>query len=154
MSLRKANIVINKLESHIDNQDVFNPKISKAKVAWHIDHSLKVINYVIVALQKSDPKTYKNNLSFLGRIILVVGSFPRGRVKAPKTVIPPEVILEEDIITQLKTVKTTIKSIEELDKNAYFIHPIFGNINKAKVYQFIVLHTKHHLKIIDDILRK
>jgi len=154
MSLAKANFTINTLESHIENREVSNPKISKANVAWHIDHSLKVINNVIIALQNSDPKTYKNNLSFLGRIILLIGSFPRGRAKAPKTVIPPKVILEEDIITQFKAVKKNIKLIDTLDKNAYFKHPIFGNINKAKIYRFIELHTKHHLKIIDDILRK
>ena len=154
MSLTKANFTINTLESHIENREVSNPKISKANVAWHIDHSLKVINNVIIALQNSDPKTYKNNLSFLGRIILLVGSFPRGRAKAPKTVIPPKVILEEDIIAQFKAVKTNIKLIDTLDKNAYFKHPIFGNINKAKIYRFMELHTKHHLKIIDDILRK
>lgn len=152
MSLTKVNTVINKLESHLKNQNASNPKISQVNVAWHIDHSLKVINNVVLALQKSDPKTYKNNLSLIGRIVLVVGSFPRGRAKAPKSVRPPEVINNQDILAQIETAKTNIQTIATLDKNAYFKHPIFGNINTGKIYHFIELHTNHHLKIIKDIL--
>lgn len=154
MSLKKLNLVLQTLESHIENHSVSNPKVSKSNVAWHIDHSLKVINNVMLALQESDPNTYKNNFSFLGKLFFTLGFFPRGKVKAPKHVQPPEMIVKENLIAQMQQAKTNISSITDLNKNAYFKHPIFKHVNKKRVTTFLVLHTNHHLKIIKDIMKK
>ena len=145
--------MLNSLESHIENHSVFNPKISNGDNAWHIDHSLKVINNVIFALQKSDPNSYKNNFSLLGKMFFKLGFFPRGKAKAPKYVKPPEVVLKVDLISQMELAKTNIETIASLDNNAYFKHPLFGNINTKRVYRFLEIHTNHHLKIINDILK-
>ncbi|WP_452232317.1 DUF1569 domain-containing protein [Lacinutrix sp. MEBiC02595] len=154
MPLEKINLAINTLESHLENHTISNPKVSKSDIAWHIDHSLKVINSVVISLQKSDPNTFENNFSFLGKVFFALGFFPRGKAKAPKYVKPPEVILKEDLITQLQLAKTNVSIIGDLDKNAYFKHPLFGHINKKRVSKFLVLHTTHHLKIIEDIMKK
>ena len=148
------NTLLNSLEAHIENHSVSNPKVSSGNIAWHIDHSLKVINNVVIALQKSDPNSYINNFSVLGKIFFKLGFFPRGKAKAPKHVKPPEVILKEALISQIELAKANVKSIANLDKTAYFKHPLFGNINTARVYRFLSLHTNHHLKIINDILKK
>lgn len=153
MSSKKLNLALNSLETHIENHAVSNPKISNSNVAWHIDHSLKVINKVIASLQSSDPNTYKNNFSFLGKVFFTLGFFPRGKAKAPKHVKPPEVILKEDLLSQTELAKNNIKTIADLDNNAYFKHPIFGNVNTKRVAHFLALHTNHHLKIINDILK-
>ncbi|MEM5563653.1 DUF1569 domain-containing protein [Psychroserpens sp. AS72] len=154
MSSYKINSLLNNLEAHIENHTVSNPKISKSDVAWHIDHSLKVINRVCETLQSSDPETYKNNFSFLGKVFFTLGFFPRGKAKAPKYVIPPETISKEDLISQILLAKTNVNSIASLDKNAYFKHPLFGNVNSSRIYRFLELHTNHHLKIIGDIVGK
>jgi len=154
MSAKKISNVIAILECHIENHNVSNSKVSTGNVGWHIDHSLKVINNVIVALQKSDPNSYKKNFSFLGKLFFKLGYFPRGKAKAPKHVKPPEVVLKEDLISQMQQAKIHIESIASLDKNAYFKHPLFGNINTTRVYRFLMLHTNHHLKIINDIIVK
>jgi len=154
MSSKKIYLLLNSLEAHIANHSVSNPKISDADIAWHIDHSLKVINNVISALQKSDPNSYKNNFSFLGKLFFKLGFFPRGKAKAPKHVKPPEVILKKDLISQIQLAKTNVETTVNLDKNAYFKHPLFGNINTTRVYRFLVLHTNHHLKIINDIMKE
>ena len=154
MSSKKVNIVLESLEAHIENQSISNPKISKGDVAWHIDHSLKVFNNVSLALQKSDPNTYTNNFSFVGKMFFTLGFFPRGKAKAPKHVKPPEVILKEDLVSQMQLAKTNAQALSKLDQNAYFKHPLFGNINTKRVHHFLALHTHHHLKIINDILVK
>lgn len=153
MTLKKLNLAVESLEAHIENYAVSNPKISDANVAWHIDHSLKVINRVVASLQSSDPKMYANNFSFLGKLFFTFGFFPRGKAKAPTYVKPPEVILKEDLVSQTELAKDNIKTITELDKNAFFKHPIFGNVNTTRVSRFLILHTNHHLKIINDILK-
>lgn len=153
MNSNKLDFAIQKLESHLDNHQVSNPKVSKSNVAWHIDHSLKVINSVVKALQSSDPSTYEANFSVLGRLFFTLGFFPRGKARAPKYVRPPETILKEDLISQIDLAKTNLKGISNLDENAYFKHPIFGNINTKRVLKFLWLHTNHHVKIIDDIVK-
>ncbi|WCO01429.1 DUF1569 domain-containing protein [Psychroserpens ponticola] len=154
MSSKKLNLALETLETHIEHHTVANPKVSNSDVAWHIDHSLKVINKVTASLQASLPNTYKNNFSFLGKLFFTLGFFPRGKAKAPKYVKPPEVVLKKDLISQTELAKANVKTIASLDKNAYFKHPIFGNVNTTRVYRFLLLHTNHHLKIINDIMAK
>lgn len=154
MSLHTVNKTLDKLELAIKNHSVSNPKVSKSNVAWHIDHSLKVINNVCIALQKSDPILYKNNFSLLGKLFFTLGFFPRGKAKAPEHVKPPEVITKEDIISQIQLAKTNVGIIASLDKNAFFKHPLFGHINTTRAPKFLVLHTNHHLKIIKAIVTK
>jgi len=154
MRSEKLNMAITALEAHLKNQTVSNPKISKGTIAWHIDHSLKVINNVILAIQTSDPQTYKNNFSFLGKVFFSLGYFPRGKAKAPKYVNPPETILAQDLMSQFEFAKNNLQTIASLDKNAYFKHPLFGNVNRARIHRFLLIHTNHHLKIINDIMVK
>ena len=154
MSLKKLHVLIQSLEAHAEHHEFSNPKVSKANIAWHLDHSCKVINSVVLSLQSSDPKLYENNFSFLGKLFFTLGFFPRGKAKAPKYVRPPEVILKEELTNQLELAKTNIETISGLDKNAYFKHPIFGNINTTRVYRFLEMHTNHHLKIMNAVMTK
>lgn len=152
MSSKKLNVLVNELEKYVDHIDVKNLKISKSTIGWQIDHSLKVINNVTTALQNSDPKAYENNFKFLGKFFFFLGVFPRGKAKAPKHVLPPEVILKDDLIVQIQQAKTNIETLSDLDNNAFFKHPLFGNINRKRVHRFLELHTNHHVKIINDII--
>lgn len=141
------------LEEYIPFIDHLNTEVSKVPIAWHLDHSLKVLNTVVYNMQNSDPALYVDNFSFLGKMLLQFNFFPRGKAKAPKQVKPPEIILKEDIISQLLVAKKQIKEISNLDKNAYFNHPLFGNINTVRVASFLNAHTNHHLKIVKSILK-
>jgi hypothetical protein len=156
MKQDKISTLENKLaqiETNINNFEKKNLSVSKATVGWHLDHSLKVINAVISSMEKSDPNLYKDNFKFLGKLLLSLNFFPKGKAKAPKYVLPPDVILKEEIVSQLKLAKENIQKIEELDNNAFFKHPLFGNVNKNRVLPFLNAHTNHHLKIIKNILK-
>ena len=156
--MQKLNISVvenqlKQMESYLPNCESINAKISKANVAWHLDHNLKVINSVVKVMHESDPNLYKDNFSFLGKVLLKFNFFPKGKAKAPKHVMPPEIVSKEDIISQLALAKKNLKEIENLDKNAHFKHPLFGNVNKARVLTFLKAHTNHHLKIVKSILK-
>ncbi|MFK8060809.1 MAG: DUF1569 domain-containing protein [Polaribacter sp.] len=144
---------LNFLESYIPHFESINLKVSKVNVAWQLDHSLKVLNTVAISMEKSDPTKYINNFSFLGKVFLKLGYFPRGKARAPKYVTPPEIILKEDLIKQLAEAREHIKNVLTLDENAYFKHPLFGHINKKRVFRFMDTHTNHHLKIVQRILK-
>ena len=53
--------------------------------SWHLDHSLKVINAVVKNMEQSDPSLYKDNFSFVGKLLLAFNYFPRGKAKTCKT---------------------------------------------------------------------
>ena len=141
------------IENYIPDFEQRNLKISKATVGWHLDHSLKVINTVIFSMEKSDPNLYKDNFKFLGKLLLSLNFFPKGKAKAPKYVLPPDTILKEELVSQLKLAKENVNKIEKLDTNAFFKHPLFGNVNRNRVLPFLNAHTNHHLKIIKNILK-
>tara|TARA_R100001377_G_C3183829_1_gene107727 strand:- start:263 stop:727 length:465 start_codon:yes stop_codon:yes gene_type:complete len=154
MSSKKLHVLINTLENHIEHYDVGNPKISEANIGWHIDHSCKVINQVVLTVQSSNPVLYKDNFSFTGKLLFTFGFFPRGKAKAPKHVLPQEIITKKDLMNQLEQSRLLIHTIPDLNKNAFFKHPLFGDINKKRINRFLELHTNHHVKIIHEILKK
>ena len=51
------------------------------------------------------------------------------------------------------TKKELVSKIEAIDKRAYFIHHIFGSLNKEQTIRFLNIHTNHHLNIVEDILK-
>ncbi|MDA9317088.1 DUF1569 domain-containing protein [Polaribacter sp.] len=156
--MKNSNIIslensLKRLESYIPYIEKSNSKISKANVAWQLDHSLKVFNGIATVLQESDPNLYVDNFSLMGKVLLQLNYIPRGKAKAPKYLASPEIILKEDLLTQLVLAKAHISAIEKLDKNAFFKHPLFGNVNHARAFRFLKVHTHHHLKIVKAILK-
>tara|TARA_R110002051_G_scaffold104720_1_gene177510 strand:- start:3 stop:452 length:450 start_codon:yes stop_codon:yes gene_type:complete len=141
------------IEDSIQFKERKNLKVSKATVGWHLDHTLKVLNGVLLAIKNSDPKLYQKKFNSLRFITFTLGMFPRGKAKSPKRVLPPEIIETTAIENQLKEVATNLKIMNDLKENQYFQHPFFNHLNKKQTIKFIVLHTNHHLKIIKDILK-
>lgn len=129
-----------------------NTTISSANVAWHIDHSLKVINSVITTLQKSDAK-YSCDFNLKRAYFFLRKSIPRGKARAPKAVQSFEEITSKDIERQIKTARFLMQELETMDKNTNFIHPFIGKLNLKQAITFLEVHTQHHLKIIDDIIQ-
>jgi hypothetical protein len=130
-----------------------NLSVSKASVGWHLDHSLKVINSVCATLRVSNANDYKKEFNGLRILTFTLGFFPRGKAKSPKRVLPPAIIKKKDIENQLEEAIKNIASIQELQENQYFTHPLFKQLNKKQTVRFLKLHTNHHLKIIKDILK-
>ncbi len=149
----KLEAYINELESHIEKRDLLNPKVSKVDIAWHIDHSLKVVNGICQVLKDSDPKDYQYKFSLNRAVIFTWGDFPRGVAKSPKIVLPPEKIIKEDLIDQVAKAKELLTEFDQLPDNAHFKHFAFKTLNRKRTMRFLEVHTIHHLKIIRDIYR-
>ena len=151
-NIHKLSKYLNDLESHIPKFEEKNIKVSTSTVGWQIDHSLKVVNGIIGSL-KDAPTDKRSKLTLLGRFCLFFKYIPRGKGKAPKQVLPPETISKSQLNDQLATAKALISQLKEVNSKATFKHPYFGIFNKEQTLSFIEIHTKHHLKIIDDILK-
>jgi len=142
-----------KIASYVSQRDALNPKVSKVDVAWHLDHILKTVIVVCKSLEVSKPEDYKSNFNLTRTMIYLWGDFPRGVAKAPRVVRPPDVIRTEDLHLQIATAKAGLKTIQGLDENAHFEHPYFSIINKKQSIRFLKIHTRHHLRIVRDIIK-
>lgn len=151
MGIDKSILVI---EKAIPFHEKHQKMVSVKNVAWHLDHTLKVINSVCEALKISDPEDYKSTFSFIKFYIFLRGSIPRGKAKAPKTVVSNDEILKSDIVLQLLKAKINLQEIDNLPANSHFQHPYFGKLSLKKSQRFLVIHTNHHLAIVSDILKE
>lgn len=144
---------LSSIKDALKEQEKVNLKVSKASVGWHLDHSLKVMNSVLGSIKESNPADYKREFNGLRLFTFTVGFFPRGKVKSPKRVLPPEIIIKENIENQLNLFVKNFENFDSLDDKQFFIHPLFKQLNKKQTIKFLKLHTNHHLKIVKDILK-
>jgi hypothetical protein len=145
--------LLQQLESHISNFEKTNPKVSNSTVGWQIDHCLLVINGIIGQLEISDPLKYQPKWTFPKFMVFTTGKIPRGKAQAPKVVIPNQVATQEELLAKLAAAKNNVLKLDSFSENQFFNHPFFKDLNVKQTKKFLTIHTKHHLKIIQDILK-
>lgn len=144
--------LMDRLESRIPRRDCSSPEVSKVDVAWHLDHSLKVVNSIHDALAGSDPRAYRPRFNPLRAFVFATGKLARGKGKAPEATRPPATIRTEDIEEQLKIARRYLSAITHLPEKSHFEHPAFGVLHRDRALRFLEIHTNHHLSIIEDII--
>lgn len=145
--------LIKQLEKNIPNYAKQQTAISAANVGWHIDHSLLVFVRIITAMETSDPALYKSSFNLKKLLVYTFNKIPRGKAKAPKTVEPVGDIVPEKLMTEVDAVFKKIKALNNLQRHHHFNHPYFGKLNLKETNKFLAIHTNHHLKIINDIMK-
>jgi hypothetical protein len=145
--------LLQQLENHIPNFEKTNPNVSNSTVGWQIDHCLLVINGIISQLEISDPTEFQSKFNFPKFMVFTMGKIPRGKARAPKSVNPTEKATVIELQTKIELAKNNILKLTSFSENLFFKHPFFGDLNKKQTEKFLVIHTKHHLKIIEDILK-
>ena len=152
--MQELHRLLDQLESDISSFDKVNLTVSSGSVGWHMAHSLKTIDQIVTACKHSNPTEYQWHFNFKRFLIMSVAKkIPRGKARAPKIVRPEGDIDTESLALSLEKVRENIMDWKSLDKNVHFPHPFFGVLNKKETEHFLVLHTKHHLMIIQDILK-
>ena len=150
--MKELQHLLNKLQSNISTLNKVNLEVSGGSVGWHIEHSLKTIDQIVNACKNSNPSKYQWHFNFNRFLILsITKKIPRGKAKAPKVVRPEGEISKESLQLHLEKVSQNLENWNGLDKNVHFPHPFFGILNKKETEKFLVLHTNHHLQIIEDI---
>ena len=145
--------LVNELESKIPHIEKINLAISKVSVGWHIEHAIMVPFQVIAALGQSDPRNYRSQFNLSRMIVFTMNKIPRGKGKAPKHVQPIGIIVKENLQKDIQVLKTEMKKLDDYEANNYFKHPYFGNLNLKRTIKMLKIHTKHHIDIIDDIIK-
>ncbi|WP_309640849.1 hypothetical protein [Flavobacterium sp.] len=152
--METLNTLLNDLESKIEYSDCINIHVSQREVSWHMAHSLKVVGNIIKALQNSNPEEYHWQFNRNRSFVYILNHIPRGKGKAPKSVLPADDITIIQLQQELNTVRQLVLELEHLNPKSNFKHPYFGQLNLKQTKKFLDIHTKHHLKIIDDIIKK
>lgn len=141
------------LENHIPNLEKTNPNVSISTVGWQIDHCLLVINGIISQLEISNPTAFQPKWNFPKFMVFTTGKIPRGKAKAPKVVMPIQVATQNELKAKLEAAKNNVLKLDSFSENQFFNHPFFKDLNVKQTKRFLTIHTKHHLKIIEDILK-
>ena len=127
--------------------------ISHWSVGEHIDHSLNVLITINEGLSKSTPWEKHESFKLLKSIVLFTGFIPRGKGKSPEMVLPSKSIEAEDLIKKIKNAETALVNMNKCDPGCWMIHPVFGALQAKNTRRFMDIHTNHHLKIIEDIIK-
>ena len=145
-------VELDRLENYLGRRDASAPEVSVADVAWHLDHALKVVLKIYEALEMSDAGAYSYSINPVRAMVFATGRFPRGVAKAPKEVTPPDDIFTEDVLAQLAEARALLPMFSELDRRKFYDHFMFGKLNRRRAMKFLVIHTRHHLRIVEDIV--
>lgn len=144
---------LSELSTFIPRFEEENVAVSNVNIGWQIDHSLRVANQVISALVRSNPDEYKPRFNWRKYYIFFTNRIPRGKVRAPKGILPTEEITKSSLMLNVELAHENFRLLEKMSPNHFFTHPFFGQVNVRETKIFIQIHTEHHLKIIRDICK-
>ncbi|HEY6063865.1 MAG TPA: hypothetical protein VIV35_09665 [Chitinophagaceae bacterium] len=145
--------LIDELETKLPFIEQKKESISQVTVGWHLEHSLLALIKMISAVEHSNPAEYKWKFNIKRSIVFALGKFPRGRAKAPDSVKPGKEIIRDTITGLIEKAKQKAELFEKLNQDKFFNDFVFGDLRLKQARRIIVIHTYHHIKIINDIIR-
>jgi hypothetical protein len=151
--VKNLETLLDQFESRIPLFAKENSEISKSNVGWHIEHSLLTIIGVTKVVLRSNPKEYKWKFKLSRILIFTLGKIPRGKAKAPEVVVPKNDITETLLLSNIELTRKLILELKSISNDHYFEHPYLGKLKKKNTIHFLEIHTNHHLKIIEDIIK-
>lgn len=149
--LQKLTAQLSEIAQHLPAYACVNNKVSQVSAGWHLSHCMLTLRKIIETIGASDPAGYKRRFSFSKLLVFTSNSIPRGKGRAPKTVLPTD-INEGALQNQLQELSRQVALLDGLDPNQYFAHPYFGDLKLKEAIRFMEIHTRHHLKIVREIL--
>lgn len=151
--MRPIYTLLQQLEATVADSEKLNTAVSQSPVGWHIQHALLVIRRIASNLEKSDPVAYKWTFNRSRSFVFTFKKIPRGKARAPKPVQPVELLSPAALLEEIQLTKTKLQVLDSLHRNSNFEHPYLGLLNLKATRKFLFIHTKHHVKIIEDILK-
>jgi hypothetical protein len=151
--MKELSELLNELKSKILHHETLNDSVSKSSVGWHIEHTLMTIIKIINSVEHSDHQNYSWKFNLTRTLVFAINKIPRGKGKAPQSVQPVGPVLVQNLYKKIEVAAESIKHLPNLHPNQYFDHPRFGQLNLRPAIRFLEIHTRHHLKIINDIIQ-
>ncbi len=151
--MKRLNKYLKEIERQIPNAHEKDEKVSAQSVGWQLDHTLRVIIGISKELAKEKEADYKSKRNVAKSYIFLTKTIPRGKGRAPERVVSKDNdFTTEKLSSLLDLARESLAQLKAVPKDNFFTHPLFGDLKKKKAIKFIGIHTKHHLKIVRDIL--
>ncbi len=139
--------------------DLKAPSVSSWSVGQQLEHILLANEFVLGQILSNYTRTSDRSekTGWILYLILWTGYIPRGRGKSPKEIIP-EIRSKQQLEKKLQLVEDLKNEVEKkravIEQSLYgFPHPLFGMMTVKQWLRFNDIHTRHHLKIIRDIVK-
>ena len=154
-SIQKIQKQCETIRNAIVTGDTFSPDVSAKSSYWQLDHLLQVCLSISRVMDfPKDPLSTRIKSPYVRAFVLITTYIPRGGGKAPDIVLPKTDKNQADLLEMLDQWEQKLPKLAQLDPDAGFDHPMFGWFRRDSTLRFIRIHTKHHLKIVHDILKK
>jgi len=131
---------------------------SAAEQLYHVavanGHMLTAVRRIV---EQTEPARPSGRPTLVGRAVLLLGDFPRGRAKAPDRSVPPEGLSRETLTASVMRSRRVYEGIEPLlpqvaEATWRVSHPVFGWLDAGQWLRALAVHANHHFAIVDDIL--
>lgn len=142
------------------------PAVSDWTPAQHLAHATAVNRAVLLQIRRyllgdQDLSATPDHVAETGRpdlggyLVLLLGRLPRGRARSPRRFRPPERVNRGDLQDDLAAVRSALEALDPaaLDASSRCArHPRLGMMRAPEWIRFAGIHTRHHHRIIRDVL--
>lgn len=128
--------------------------VSKWTVAEQLDHAVRVLSSILARVHEPS-ETIPQRLNWIGRLVLLAGYIPRGRGRSPKSMLPMPCSQEQlrQSVSETRALLERVVSGQASESSDRIVrHPLFGGLTAKEAFAFAIIHTRHHLAIVRDIL--
>lgn len=140
------------LRAAVPECDAIAPSVSGWSVGEHIHHCCLSMIGISKSLRKSTPPAPRARPSLPRSVVLVMGFIPRGRAKSPSFVVPKPSMPQPELVALLDQSRALLTDASTLDRGTWFTHPFLGTMRRDQAFKFVLVHNRHHLRIVKDIL--
>ena len=161
--LRAVNEALNTyrklLENYTDDLFMVTPPIGGWSYAEVYDHILKATLGASIVLERctnNNCQPTKNGLTLTGRYVLLMGSFPPFKTKAPQEMEATVKKIDKEtaknlIVKSRKRINGISEKMKTALPNSRYKHPRMGMLNAGQWLKFIRIHLEHHLNQLQRI---
>ncbi len=151
-SAMSSNYGLEDLRTSVANATLCVPGVSEWSIGMHVHHCCLATVGFCRSLIASTPPAPRSRFSFVSAVILTSGRIPRGRGRTPDAGRPRQGVSSAELLTLLDQSERILTEVHDLDSKTWCRHPAFGVLDRDKTLRFILIHNRHHLRIISDIV--
>ena len=144
---------VEELRSAVVNADATVPTVSSWSVGEHIHHCCLSMIGVSKSLRKSTPPAPRAKPTIPRAAVFYFGFIPRGRARSPSFVLPKP-LPHPELLAMLDQSAELLAMAGGLEPETWFTHPFLGAMDRDQALKFVLVHNRHHLKIVADILKQ
>ncbi len=128
------------------------PAVSEWSIGMHVHHCCLAMVGFCQSLIASTPPTPRSRFSLVRAVVFSSGRIPRGRGRSPDAGLPRQDVSPVELWTLLDQSERILTEVHDLDPKTWCRHVAFGVLDRDKTLRFILIHNRHHLRIISDIV--